>query len=256
MQTKTRLPWERNQLAAAPPHIQAAADSYPHNTPVEYIVGSAQFYGRSFFVSEATLIPRVETEELVQLALSDLQADLPNTQENISLLEVGAGSGAISVTMALEFAAQTTQFAIDAVDVSQPALAVAQKNTAQYAQDFSAFGTITTIHGDLLDAITNLQKYDGLIANLPYIPTQQVAELDTSVRRYEPDCALDGGSDGFSLIAKLLDQLIARDYKKSVWLEIDTSHTHMFWKPYEQHWRVELIHDSFERLRFARLNPK
>ncbi|MGB6060217.1 MAG: peptide chain release factor N(5)-glutamine methyltransferase [Candidatus Aquilonibacter sp.] len=148
--------------------------------PLAYIVGSAGFYRREFLVDPRVLIPRPETEHLVEAAIAHLRAyNAPRA------LDVGTGSGAIALTLA----AEVPQTRIDATDASPEALIVAITNRDRLdLQKRVAFYL-----GDLLEPVVR-NRYDAIVANLPYVPT---GEGDPDLR-FEPALALDGGPDGLA----------------------------------------------------------
>lgn len=170
-----------------------------HHEPIAYILGSKDFYGRSFLVNRHTLIPRPETELIVDLvkgAATDLeQAPL--------VWDVGTGSGAIALTLAQEL----PDSEVIASDSSRKALFIARKNaTHQHAKN------IHFVHGDLLNSnikriLTSSSKPIIISANLPYLPTEDKQKLAADVVRYEPHEALFAGENGLELIRKLLEQL-------------------------------------------------
>lgn len=192
----------------------------PHK-PVEYIVGHVPFLHNTFVVSDAVLIPRVESEELVEWVAA---ACLETKQtQPLTILEVGTGSGAISIALGRELQRHNQLFQITATDVSLPALEVAKLNLDALFTP-SPSQTISLLQSDLCLQLPQ-QTFDFVVANLPYVPTGRIAALDPSVSQYEPHLALDGGDDGFWLIAQFLAQLPA--YTKPgtrIYLEID--HTH------------------------------
>lgn len=165
--------------------------------PVAYIVGHKAFYGREFFVTKETLIPRPETELLVDEAIKVIDT-------RPLILDIGTGSGAIAITLALE-----TGRPILAFDLSSEALTVAKKN----ASALSADSLVHFEQGNLLSPLTKDQvpysDFSSLIvcANLPYLPAGTIPFLDPDVRLFEPTLALDGGIDGLDLYHALLDEL-------------------------------------------------
>lgn len=157
--------------------------------PVAYILERKAFYDREFKVTSAVLIPRPETEHLLEVAL-EFAADRPCVA-----VDIGTGSGALAVT----FGANRPQARVYAVDVSKDALAIARENATIQQVD------VTFFEGDLLQPLINQQiKVDLIMANLPYIASDEVPEL--LVSRHEPTLALDGGTDGLDLVRRLLLQ--------------------------------------------------
>jgi release factor glutamine methyltransferase len=156
--------------------------------PLPYVLGHWPFYDREFIVTPAVLIPRPETELLLEQALAYV-AEKPNAVA----VDVGTGSGVLAVTLAaLRPSAQ-----VYAVDISPAALAVARQNADMH------YTTITFSDGDLLSPILERGlKADVIMANLPYIARDEVPTL--AVSRYEPHLALDGGPDGLDLVRRLL----------------------------------------------------
>ncbi|WP_026962841.1 peptide chain release factor N(5)-glutamine methyltransferase [Alicyclobacillus herbarius] len=150
--------------------------------PLQHILGQADFYGRSFSVGPECLIPRPETEVLVEQAIRWLH-EHPDGRA----LDIGTGSGAIAVTLALECPIAE----VHGLDVSPAALAWARDNARRLG---------ATVYWHLGDAAAFLPLQAGqwnlIVSNPPYIPTREVAKLDAEVRDYEPHLALDGGEDG------------------------------------------------------------
>jgi release factor glutamine methyltransferase len=163
--------------------------------PVAYITGHKDFWSLDFVVSPAVLIPRPETELLVELALQ--YARQLASRLAVKVLEVGAGSGAISVCLAKELAAAQ----IVAVDISPIALDVARLNARRYG----AADRIRFLLGDLFAPIKPLREFFNLIvANPPYIRTGELPWLAPEIRQWEPMIALDGGPDGFDTYRRII----------------------------------------------------
>jgi release factor glutamine methyltransferase len=159
--------------------------------PMAYILGRRAWYDREMIVSPAVLIPRPETELLLEMALESPQAARPRA----IVADIGTGSGALAVT----FAALTPHSNVHAVDISPEALEIARAN-AQAQQAF-----VTFHQGDLLaPLISHGLRLDILMANLPYIADGELPALE--VTRHEPRLALGGGDDGLDLIRRLLRQ--------------------------------------------------
>jgi release factor glutamine methyltransferase len=142
--------------------------------PIQYILGEAPFYGRNFSVSRDTLIPRNETEELVHRILKE------NPKSGLRVLDLGTGTGCISITLALELKDPE----VYALDVSVEALDVARKNAAQLGAN------VGFLEGDLLGAIPNLPLFDVLVSNPPYVPLRDKEEMHANVLNFEPHLAL------------------------------------------------------------------
>jgi release factor glutamine methyltransferase len=159
--------------------------------PTAYILGKRGFYDLEFVVTPDVLIPRPETELLLEQALNWAKA-----KPNITAVDVGTGSGALAVT----FARHAPQAQVYATDISPAALAVARRNAERHGAN------VTFLQGDLLSPlIAQNIRVDLVMANLPYIASDEVLMLDVS--HYEPNLALDGGADGLDLIRRLLAQI-------------------------------------------------
>ena len=165
--------------------------------PVAYLVGHREFMGLDFAVDRRALIPRPETELLVEAALADLRARLGNHAQTASVADVGTGSGAIALSLArLEPRAAP----IYALDISADALDLAREN----ARRLGVTERITFLQSNLLDALP--QPVDMLLANLPYVARHDQGELAIDVRRYEPELALYGDEDGLALLRRFFAQ--------------------------------------------------
>lgn len=155
--------------------------------PLQHLLGSVEFLGRSFICDKRALIPRPETEQLVELVLSLIPA--PDAR----ILDIGTGSGIISLTLALE----RPQATVFACDISTAALALAQDNAKRHGME----NRVRFFQSDLL---TNIEdRFDVLIANLPYITSAELPTLSPEVQ-HDPTDALDGGEDGLRLIERLV----------------------------------------------------
>jgi len=153
--------------------------------PTQYITGHQEFYGRDFQVNSAVLIPRPETEHLVEAALARIQPG------NL-VIDVGTGSGAIAITLALETGARVL-----ATDISTAALTVAQSNAA------SLSSPVAFLACDLVDAFSD-RSIDVLVSNPPYVPRTDQPTLQREVRDYEPPVALYGGPTGLEVYQRLI----------------------------------------------------
>ena len=164
--------------------------------PIQYIQGFAPFRHLDIKVNKSVLIPRPETEVLVDKTLEVIDA-LRSQKENLAIVDCCCGSGCIALSLAYE----RKNLDLYATDISSEALNVAQKNIEAYG--FS--DSIALSQGDLLDTCDS-ESFDIVVSNPPYIPTEIIASLDTSVKDFEPILALDGGESGLELFVRLVQQ--------------------------------------------------
>ncbi len=179
--------------------LEAAGRQLQAGVPLPYILGHWEFFGLDFDVSPDVLIPRPETELLIETALAWARTHSP-LNPVYRFIDIGTGSGIIPVTLAVHLPSAE----IIATDISPAALLVARRNAAKH----SVNGRIRFLEADLLPEDIQRSKFDVLTANLPYIPTETLQTLEIYGR--EPTLALDGGPDGLQLISRLLDQITAR----------------------------------------------
>ncbi|AKP66372.1 peptide chain release factor N(5)-glutamine methyltransferase [Companilactobacillus ginsenosidimutans] len=158
-----------------------------NDEPVQYILGHAYFMGRDFTVNSDVLIPRQETEEMVQKIIDDH----PNMQE--AILDVGTGSGAIAVSLGINFSKDE----ILASDISEGALKVAQLNADNYQTNNVYFQ-----QSDIFDDIKP-QRFNIIVSNPPYIAYSEKDVMDESVKKFEPDLALYGKNDGLDFYERI-----------------------------------------------------
>ncbi len=165
--------------------------------PVQHITNVEYFYGRQFSVNENVLIPRPETEELVQGLLQRIQMFFQQ-KSPLTVVDIGTGSGAIAITLALE----NPQLAVTSIDISRAALEVAKKNANHLEAN------VRFLEGDLLQPlIEEKTKVDVVVSNPPYISEADFQLLPKNVREYEPTQALIGGKTGYELYEKLIAQI-------------------------------------------------
>lgn len=169
--------------------IAALSERRLAGEPVAYILGWREFYGREFSVDPGVLIPRPETELLVELALENLPVG------PCRLIDVGTGSGCIALTLAAERPA----WEVTAVDLSPAALAVCASNAARLALE-----RVRRLESDLLGAVAG-ERFDAIVSNPPYVAAGD-RHLSQGDLRFEPDLALSAGLDGMGAIAGLIDQ--------------------------------------------------
>jgi release factor glutamine methyltransferase len=160
--------------------------------PLEYLLGATTFAGHRVAVTPDVLIPRPETEILLEEAIKLINPEGP------PVLDVGTGSGILPLSLAKKF----PQLEIIGCDISPAALALAQRNT-------DGVGKIRFVESDLMENPSLPERFQMIVANLPYIPSGQIDRLMREVR-HEPRLALDGGADGLDLIRRLIVQSAGR----------------------------------------------
>ncbi len=165
--------------------------------PIAYILGHEEFYGLDFIVDRHVLIPRPETEMLVETALRIVRERLAHGQVPL-VADIGTGSGAIPITLAVEEARLPLLYGID---ISEDALAVAQQNCRRHSVE----SRVHLLHGDLLAPLP--EPVDVLIANLPYVGTDEVDVMTTDVIDYEPHLALFSGTNGLDLLQRFFQEV-------------------------------------------------
>ena len=166
-------------------------------TPVAYLVGKKEFMGLDFKVSSDVLIPRPETEHLVEVMLEQIDAW---ASEEVKAADIGTGSGAIIISLA--YLADKLVEGVG-VDISESSLEIAQEN----ARNLGVDGNLEFREGNLLEPLE--QKFDLIVSNPPYIPSEEMSDLQREVQQ-EPELALDGGVDGLDYYRKIISS--AQDY--------------------------------------------
>jgi len=163
--------------------------------PVQYVIGEAPFYGLTFAVNRHVLIPRPETELLVEVVMRRLKF-APVNHQPLTIFDIGTGSGCIAVALAK----QLPEAQIFAVDASAEALAVARANAERHGVEKST----RFLQGDLLEALPDNVGADVIVSNPPYIASGDRATLPKEVRDFEPVQALVAGEDGLEVIRRLV----------------------------------------------------
>ncbi|MDU5459737.1 MAG: peptide chain release factor N(5)-glutamine methyltransferase, partial [Streptococcus mitis] len=199
--------------------------------PAQYIIGQADFYGMQLTVDERVLIPRPETEELVELILAE------NPETNLSVLDIGTGSGAI----ALALAKNRPDWSVTAADISQDALDVASENVKN--QNLQIFLKKS-------DCFTEIsEKYDIIVSNPPYISREDESEVGLNVLHSEPHLALFADEDGLAIYRRIAED--AKDYLKDggkIYLEIGYKQGQSIPELFRKHFpekRVRTLKDQF-----------
>ena len=201
--------------------------------PLQYIEEYIPFYSIQINVDQRCLIPRPETEFLIELIKN--KSDNPK-----KILDVGTGTGCIALMLKKLYPEST----VDACDISLEALDLAKENAAINNLEINLF------QSDLLKDVEEVD-YDIIVANLPYIPTETLTSLESEVVDYEPLLALDGGVDGLLYINRLIKEIEEKVIRNlTLFLEVDTSHATTVLNNLS-HWKqVELEKDLVERDRY------
>ena len=160
--------------------------------PVAYLRGEREFYGRRFIVDRRVLIPRPDTETLVEVAL----ARTSQCSMSMRALDLCTGSGCVAITLAR----QRPTSRVHATDISAEALQIARENALRLGAYNVSFS-----EGDLFAAIPSPRRFDIVTANPPYIPSPEIAGLSPDIRDFEPKVALDGGLDGLELVRRIVE---------------------------------------------------
>ncbi len=167
--------------------IMSAVEKRLNHIPLGYIFGKSYFYGRQFVVNQNVLIPRQDTEILIDKICEDINS----RNEKVSVLDIGTGSGAIAITIEKE-----TNADVFAVDVSEKALEVAKQNAKVLEAN------VKFEKSDLFENVK--EKFDFIVSNPPYIESDVIETLEDEVRLNEPILALDGGEDGLDFYRKII----------------------------------------------------
>ena len=171
--------------------------------PIAYILERREFYGRNFYLNHDVLIPRPDSETIIDFALKKLKEKAP---EHIDILDLGTGSGVLGITLAAEY----EHARVIATDISSGAVEVAKKN----AQTLGVAERLTFAQGDLFAALENIptKKFDLIVTNPPYLNPKEKNALQADIKDFEPDVALFSPKEGLAIIEKIALQ--AADYLK------------------------------------------
>ncbi|MBA4495941.1 peptide chain release factor N(5)-glutamine methyltransferase [Paenactinomyces guangxiensis] len=190
--------WNQPWPAEVQEQLSGWLERRAQGEPIQYILGDQEFYGRLFQVNPSVLIPRPETEILVETVLQEAEKEWGD--QPLHVVDVGTGSGAIAVTLA----AERPHWEVTAIDVSKEALNMARQNARQHQVE----ERIMWIHGEYLTPLLQGKApLDILVSNPPYIPSAEVHGLEKQVSQFEPRLALDGGEDGLDPYRVLTNQL-------------------------------------------------
>jgi release factor glutamine methyltransferase len=177
--------------------FQEMIQKHIEGEPIQYLIGYEYFYGRKFIVNNEVLIPRPETEELVEGVLNRIRKLWKQT-DHLELVDVGTGSGAIAITLALE----NPQLTVHTVDIAEESIEVAKQNALHLGAN------VNFLHNDLLNYfVDENKKVDIVVSNPPYIPHEDWLQLDEVVKEHEPYRALVGGEDGLDFYRRFATDL-------------------------------------------------
>ncbi|MSQ02953.1 MAG: peptide chain release factor N(5)-glutamine methyltransferase [Myxococcales bacterium] len=191
------LAFDRPLVEAELGEIRARVRRRGAREPLAWIVGHREFYGREFAVGPGVLVPRPDTETLVEAMLAPCREADP-----IYVADVGSGSGCIGLTLA----AEVPGLRLYATDVGEAPLAYTRKNTER----LGLLDRVAVLRGPLLDAVPASRPLDWVVSNPPYVPRSDLAACQPEVRDHEPRLALDGGRDGLDVYRALIPVAAAR----------------------------------------------
>ncbi len=179
--------------------------------PIQHLTGYEEFFGRPFYVNKHVLIPRFETEELVQHVIQIVQKNFTNEQP-VTIVDVGTGSGVIAITLALEL----PNARVYATDISPEALQVAKKNAEEYR------ASIQFIQGNFLEGISEHCHPDVIVSNPPYIAESEREQLSDTVKNFDPDLALFAKKDGLAAYEEIISHIknLSKPVEKFICFEV------------------------------------
>lgn len=196
--------------------LKEALDRRIAGEPLQYIIGTQEFMGLEFEVTPAVLIPRRDTECLVELVIERYQSQ----KEPLVVSDLGSGSGAIGVSLAYHL----KQTQVTCVDLSAGALAMTVRNADRLLEGHSR-DHFSAVHGDMFVYLEELSEgsQDLIVSNPPYIPSKDIEDLEIQVKCHEPRTALDGGEDGLDYYRKLINMAKGK-MKVGAWILFEVGH--------------------------------
>lgn len=224
--------------------------------PIQYILGNWDFFGLQFECKPPLLIPRPETEELIELIVSKRLLDNVSLQQKdaFKILDIGAGTGVIGLSLLYHY--RSLNVTCTALDINPVAVEVSHRNAARLGLSSRYKCELVSF----LEFASSNEQFDIIISNPPYIPSREINCLDLEVREYEDRRALDGGDDGLDIVRDIIihgSKLLRPTGTQEIWLEVDRSHPDMI-----AHWMrgqalgvelLEKINDLSGNPRFVRL---
>ncbi len=170
-----------------------------HKEPLQYILGKTNFYGYDFVVNKNVLIPRPDTEILIEKVLDDIKN---SGKKQVNIFEIGTGSGCISISLSKELNKNGIAHLIKAIDISDVVINVAKSNKELNSVDDS---DVVFQKNNLFDIKSFNEKYDYIVSNPPYISKEEYDKLDDEIKHFEPKNSLSDGADGLKYFKKLFD---------------------------------------------------
>ena len=175
--------------------------------PLQHITNRQNFFGYDFYVDSNVLIPRQDTEVLIEKILEVIEANFNvEISSDINILDMCTGSGCIAITLYMELIKIGFNIDATAVDLSKDALAVTEKNVENLVGIKALNNTFHIIESDMFSNISASKKYDIIVSNPPYIPTKDIEMLEPEVRDYDPIMALDGDTDGLRFYRRIIEE--------------------------------------------------
>lgn len=217
-------------------------------TPVEYLTNKVEFCGNVFKVTKETLIPRIESEELVELAIATLKKRKKDVRTELALADVGCGSGVLGISVAEKLLSTNPTHPIHLYlsDFSETTLDIARQNAKKLLPNQVK---VTFLISDLFEEYKDA-KFDLILANLPYIPHDRIEKLDSSVKDFEPRLALDGGDKGLEVIKRFLNKA-PRFLKPEGTILLEIDETQDLTELVDETMTGEIRKDQFGKNRFA-----
>lgn len=227
-------------------------------TPLAYLLGNAVFFGLQFKVTEDTLIPRPETEQLTDMFISDIHASEPAP---LDILEVGTGSGCIGTSILYELQDEAKNLHYTGLEISKPALEVTKNNletilhlelvATAAGYKYSDKHLHIELYNQSIAKFSTKSRFSHIISNPPYITSQEYAQLDHSVKDFEPKAALIGGIDGLTVYRQIAQFITHSGSTPRLYLEISPTikqgAQELFGPLYED---IRVMNDLFGRERF------
>lgn len=185
-----------------------------NHEPLQYILKKAMFYESEFYVNKNVMIPRPDTEILVERVLSDISKSQKN---QVSIFEIGTGSGCISISLAKCLEQMNLEYSIFSIDNSKEAIETASQNLALSKQ---TGGSIRLYCKDVFEIERLTKQYDYIVSNPPYISIEEFETLDAEVKNFEPKAALTDFGNGLKFYEKILKIASDNDFEGKVFCEI------------------------------------